>query len=1067
MSDSLTEEEKELLALMSGEVGKNAYPDEYLEEFFLKVGVQEEDQKRLFAEKVRYAGGRYLDLKRMNAGRYPPHKQNKVLDRYRQSLEQVLNIYKEIQETPVVRGKLERAVRERYEKTTEPEMKKMFHPYCTDSGMATTLFENFLYELIQAADESKEQLRGYDKADLSNEFFVNWLTVIGKYWPKSAAVKFALGKYDKEAGIYDRFVTRDLLRLEIKKIFEKQKGFGNTKASEKLEKDYAEIAFFQRPLQSSEHLIGGCALEPDEKRAPKFSYSAELFVLWSKLNNTKIKDKNGNERSLNQDEKNRLCDKAHSLKSFSYKQARKELGLSDDERFNISYRKIKDEDNSWEKIRDSAEKSDFLKLPGFHALKDALDTGSAADWQSWTGPQRHKLDSIAHVLSFYEDQDQINKMLIDLGLGHEQCQKLLAITNFSRTVDLSLKAISNILPHLQEGLTYDKACKEAGYDHSRRENRGLNKVPAFDDVRNPVVNRALAQTRKVINAVIRKHGLPDTIIIELARDVGRNFKDRKDIEREQKKNQAYREDARKHVAEILGIIPDNVSGEDILKYRLWKEQDGCCPYSGVYITPEMLRDSVATQIDHILPYSRSWNDSYMNKVLCLTAENQNKGNDTPVEFFQRTGRNLDVLEAVTRSLPPKKAENLLTENFDDEKAGKWKDRALNDTRYMARLLKNHLEQSLALGAGNRVQTRNGALTAHLRGAWGFAAKDRSNDRHHALDAIVLACSTQGQVKALADWNKYEARRKNPQERPKPPAPWETFRNDAKTAVFGPKNTDGKRAGGIFVSRMPVRKITGAAHQETIRSIRKSDGKIIQRVKLAGLSPAMLENIVDKERNIKLYTLLKERLDAHGGKADKAFAEPVYMPVKDASKVAPRVNSVRIQTSEKSGIKINEGLASNGDMVRVDVFRKDDKFQLVPVYVHHFAQEKLPNRAIVAFKSEEEWPEMQDEDFLFSLYRNDLVRIKSKKEDFIGYYVGAHRGTGNINIRAHDNDPDFGKDGVKEGIGVKTLLAFEKYSVDYFGNKYRILREQRLGVAHGDDSESGETEPLERAAAAGE
>lgn len=202
MSVSLTEEEKELLALMSGEVGKNAYPDEYLEEFFLKVGVQEEDQKRLFAEKVRYAGGRYLDLKRMNAGRYPPHKQNKVLDRYRQSLEQVLNIYKEIQETPVVRGKLERAVRERYEKTTEPEMKKMFHPYCTDSGMATTLFENFLYELIQAADESKEQLRGYDKADLSNEFFVNWLTVIGKYWPKSAAVKFALGKYDKEAGIY-------------------------------------------------------------------------------------------------------------------------------------------------------------------------------------------------------------------------------------------------------------------------------------------------------------------------------------------------------------------------------------------------------------------------------------------------------------------------------------------------------------------------------------------------------------------------------------------------------------------------------------------------------------------------------------------------------------------------------------------------------------------------------------------------------------------------------------------------------------------------------------------------
>lgn len=869
-------------------------------------------------------------------------------------------------------------------------------------------------------------------------------------------------------GSYERFVTRDLLRQEINRIFEHQRRSGNKKASDQLQHEYAEIAFFQRPLQSSEHLVGLCALT-GEKRAPKFSYSAELFILWSKLNNTKIKDRSGNERVLTQDEKNKLCDKAHALKSFSYKQARKELSLSEEERFNISYRKTKEDDKDWEKIRDAAEKSDFLKLPGYHALKDALDTGSAADWQAWTGPRRAVLDDIARILSFHEDPKQINDMLMALELDDEQRRKLSGITNFSKTVDLSLKAITAILPHLQNGLTYDKACAEAGYHHSRKDNKGLKKVPAFDDIPNPVVNRALAQSRKVINAVIRKHGMPDTIIIELARDVGRNFKDRKDIEREQKKNQAYREDGKKHVAEILGIIPDNVSGEDILKYRLWKEQDGFCPYSGSYITPEDLRDPVATQIDHILPYSRSWNDSYMNKVLCRTSENQAKGNKTPHEYLHGTPR-WDGFEVFVRQLPHKKAENLLTENFNDEKSGKWKDRALNDTRYMARLLKNHLEQSLALGEGNRVQTRNGALTAHLRGAWGFPDKNRRNDRHHALDAIVLACSTQGQVKELAEWNKYEARRKNPQERPIPPTPWESFRDDAKTCVFGKKDTDGKREGGIFVSRMPVRKITGAAHQETIRSIKTlPDGsrQIIQRVKLTGLSSAMLENLVDKERNIKLYTLLKERMDAHNGKAEKAFAEPVYMPVNDPAKTAPRINSVRVLTSEKSGIEINGGLASNGDMIRVDVFQKDGKFQLVPIYVHHFSQRKLPNKAIVAFKAEEEWPEMDEDDFLFSLYRNDLVRIKSKKEEFIGYYVGTHRGTGAINIRTHDSDSAFGKEGVKEGIGVKTLLAFEKYSVDYFGNKHRILKEQRLGVAHSDDSESGETASVERTATAGE
>ncbi len=902
--------------------------------------------------------------------------------------------------------------------------------------------------------------------------------------PTVGAYLSTLPKKRNGDGSYDRFVTRDLLRQEIRKIFEAQKKFGNAKATLEFMTAYAGdgdykkrntiegdgIAFYQKPLQSSEHLVGTCSLT-GEKRAPKFSYTAELFVLWSKLNNARIKDKSDNERPLTKDEKNSLANLAHKNSGgVSYKQARKELGLSDDERFNISYRKTKDEDNSREKIREATEKTagNFLRMPGYHALKAALETDSDADWQKWLGADRNKLDNIARILSFYEDQKQIDEMLSALGLNDDQRRKLSSITSFSKSVDLSLKAIRDILPYMQDGLTYDKACKEAGYDHSRKENKGLAKVPPFDDIRNPVVNRALAQARKVINAVIRKHGMPETIIIELARDVGRNFKDRKDIEREQKKNQAYREEAKKHVAEILGIIEDNVSGEDILKYRLWKEQDGHCPYSGVYITPENLRDSVATQIDHIIPYSRSWNDSYMNKILCLTSENQNKGNDTPVEYFRRTGKNLDSLEVFSRQLPHKKAETLLTENFDGEKENKWKDRALNDTRYMARALKNHLEQSLSLGDGNRVQTRNGALTANLRGAWGFPDKNRRNDRHHALDAIVLAVSTQGQVKRLADWNKYEARRKNPAERTLPPAPWETFHRDVMNAVHGSKNEQGERTGGIFVSRMPVRKITGAAHQETIRSIRKSDGKIIQRVKLSGLKSAMLENLVDKDRrNRNLYNILKERLDAHKGDPQKAFAEPVKLTGKNGPDKAAVINSVRIETSEKSGIEINEGLASNGDMVRVDVFQKDGKFQLVPVYVHHFAQKQLPNKAIVAFKDEKDWLEVSDADFLFSLYKNDLVFIKSKKEEFLGYYNGTHRGTGNINIRTHDSDPSFGKDGVKEGIGVKTLLAFHKYSVDYFRDKYRITKEQRLGVAHGDDSEPGETEPLERAVAVGE
>ncbi len=881
-------------------------------------------------------------------------------------------------------------------------------------------------------------------------------------------------------GIYTNSIKRDELRREIKLIFESQRKYGNTKATSELELEYAGsgkkeernttegdgIAFFQRPLQSSEHLVGKCTFEAHEKRAPKFSYTAELFVLWSKLNNTRIKDTKSNERPLTQDEKNNLVNLTHKNKSgVTYKQARRELGLSDDERFNISYRKLKDEDNSWKKIREATEKGDFLKLAGYQALKEALDTGSEADWQNWIHKRRDALDDIARVLSFYEDKKQVEELLSIHGLTDAEKERLCKIKHFRKSVDLSLKAIRKIMPHLQTGLRYDEACKAAGYHHSQRVNKAHSLVPAFDDIRNPVVNRALAQTRKVINACIRKHGMPETIIVELARDVGKPFDDRKKIEKDQKKNEAYRNEARKHIAEILGILEDNVTGEDILKYRLWKEQDGFCPYSGIYITPEMLRESTATQIDHIIPYSRSWDDSYMNKVLCISDENQNKGNRTAFEYLSGTTR-FPALQAFASKLPFKKSERLLMEEFQSRENG-WKDRALNDTRYMAKLLKSHLEDNLDLGKGNRVQTRNGALTANLRGAWGFPDKNRRNDKHHALDAIVLACSTQSMVQKFANWNKYEARKKNPSERPMPPKPWDTFREDAKTAVEA-----------VFVSRMPVRKITGAAHQETIRSIRKSDGKVIQRIKLKSLKLSQLENLVDKQRNIKLYNVLKERLEAHGDKPGKAFAEPVYMPVNDPSKTAPRINSVRIETKEKSGIIINKGLASNGDMVRVDVFSRPNKkgkpeYYLCPVYVYDFSKKDLPNKVAVSGGNEKDWIELNPSfEFLFSIHKNDFLRIVKSQDDVLeGYFVDMNRNTVSLSIRTHDSDPSFGKEGVKGSIGVKTLLAFEKYSVDYFGDispkQPPGIREKRLGVAQCDDSESGEPVPVQGASEAAE
>jgi len=149
----------------------------------------------------------------------------------------------------------------------------------------------------------------------------------------------------------------------------------------------------------------------------------------------------------------------------------------------------------------------------------------------------------------------------------------------------------------------------------------------------------------------------------------------------------------------------------------------------------------------------------------------------------------------------------------------------------------------------------------------------------------------------------------------------------------------------------------------------------------------------------------------------------------------------------SGISVRGGISKNDSMLRVDVFTKDRKFHLVPVYVHHRVK-GLPNRAIVAFKDEDTWTLIDDSfGWCFSLYPNDLVRVSQKgKAPILGYYSSCHRGTGNINLWAHDRSQKIGKDGMIEGIGVKTALALEKFHVDVLGNVFPAKPEPRRGLA---------------------
>ena len=254
-----------------------------------------------------------------------------------------------------------------------------------------------------------------------------------------------------------------------------------------------------------------------------------------------------------------------------------------------------------------------------------------------------------------------------------------------------------------------------------------------------------------------------------------------------------------------------------------------------------------------------------------------------------------------------------------------------------------------------------------------------------------------------------------------------------------------------MSRAPQRRNGGAVHKDTIYAQParlQAQGGVVQKVPLTSLTLKDLDKLADPHRNAKLYDAIRERLEIHGGKADKAFGpdNPFYKPNKDGQANGPIVRTVKLVIDKLSGIPLRGGVAKNDSMIRIDVFTKTGKFHLVPIYVHHRVT-GLPNRAIVASKDEDEWTLIDESfSFLFSIYPNDLVRVTLKKETRFGYYSSCNRATGSIDLWVHDRAKSTGKDGLIQSIGVKMALNLEKFNVDLLGRIYPAPLEQRRGLA---------------------
>lgn len=953
-----------------------------------------------------------------------------------------------------------------------------------------------------------------------------------------------------KSGDYKHTVLRDMLADEVMEIFKAQRALGNDAATEKLERAYLDIMLSQRSfdmgpgapsryaMEGFEDRVGLCTFEGKngEKRAPKAAYTSEFFVALEKINHTKIVSADGSTRFFTSDERYAIIALMHRQQTVKYTAVRKTIGLAEEDKFyNLNY-------SPKSGNKKSPEDTDFVKMENYHKIRKALREEVVSEHLS---PDKIKLyDDIAGILTLYKNDDSRIRRLAEHDIAPE-CYDALLEMSPSKFHNLSLKAMGKIIPFLLQGNTYDKACELAGYDFRAENNgeksillKGKNITNIVNDITNPVVRRSVSQTIKVINAIILEYGSPQAVNIELAREMSKDFDERRKI----KSDMEAREKENDKVLSRVREYKPNPTGQDIVKFRLWEEQGGVCLYSGDKIDiNDLFSSNGGYDVDHILPYSITFDDSYRNKVLVKASENRQKGNRTPYEYImaEKSEPAWNEYETLVRNTVKdyKKQLKLLKKHISDEEKAEFKERNLTDTKYITRIIYNMIRQNLVLKPylnlererKKQVMAVNGTITHYLSKRWGLAGKDRRTDTHHAQDAVVIACTTDGMINRISRYskgrelaysrgfefmdeetgeilNRDNFSREDWDEKfgVRLPMPWEHFVDEldirmSRYSTMGESVSEGTsprkfilshrdvfnwinypewmfvegrpgRRGvldGIFVSRMPNHKVSGQAHEETIRSAKYyEDGGSVFETGGYVVTKKSIQDIKLKDGEIKeffnpdsdrlLYEALVDRLNQYGNDPKKAFAEPFHKPKADGTP-GPVVKKIKVFEKQTSGVLVRDGngIAANGSMVRIDVFCEENKgkkkYYFVPIYTADVVKKRLPNRAATQAKMPSEWRLMNDENFIFSLYSRDLIYIESdkgvklktingdfiRKSELYAYYTGADIATANINGELNDNSASFRE------MGIQGLKDLRKCQVDALGNVSFVKNEKRM------------------------
>ncbi len=588
-----------------------------------------------------------------------------------------------------------------------------------------------------------------------------------------------------------------------------------------------EVIFMQRPLKSCKHLVSLCEFEKQErvmrvqqddgkggrqlverkvkfgpKVAPKSSPLFQLCRIYEAVNNIRLTRPDGSPRDITPEERAKIVAHLQSSASLSFaalKKLLKEKALIADQLTTKSGLK----GNSTRVALAAA----LQPYSQYHHLLDMEletrmmtvqltdeETGEVTEREVAVVTDsyvRQPLYRLWHILYSIEERDAMRRALItQLGMKEEDLDGGLLDQLYRLDFvkpgygNKSAKFICKLLPQLQQGLGYSEACAAVGYRHSNSptseeitERTLLEKIPLLqrNELRQPLVEKILNQMINLVNALKAEYGV-DEVRVELARELKMSREERERMTRQN----GERKKANDKVAEKIqkcGLFPTK---SRIRKYRLWEEAGRQCLYCGRSIDEKQCLNGDDMEVEHIIPKSVLYDDSYGNKTCACRRCNKEKGNRTALEYIRAKGWEDEYMERINERLKAKKISYSKYQRLrwlKEDIPSDFLERQLRLTQYISRQAMAILQQGI-----RRVSVSEGGVTARLRSLWGYddilhtlnldrydsmgetecvsregetteklRIKDwskRKDHRHHAIDALVVASTRQGYIQRL-------------------------------------------------------------------------------------------------------------------------------------------------------------------------------------------------------------------------------------------------------------------------------------------------------------------------------